>query len=138
MDYYFWTMAHSGWRYLALLFLTLALVKYAAGFLLNVEWGKFDRILGTVTTIVVDIQLVLGLVIWGWAAGIGIVGQPGTALRFMEHPVVMLLAIAVMHVGWVRGRKRETSVSKYSYALSTFAITSALIWFGVARVTGVV
>jgi len=132
--YNFLTMAHSGWRYLALLVLIVAVVKYLMGWLGNGGWSKLDRQIGLISSIVIDIQLLLGLILWAVGAGMGIVGANIT--RTVEHPVWMLIAIVVMHIGWSRTKKAEDA-DKARVATITFIATGLLVAVGVARITGV-
>lgn len=130
--YNFLLMAHSGWRYLALLALIVAIVKYLMGWLGNGGWSKVDRQIGLIASIVVDIQLLLGLVLWAVAWS----DHPLSTTRGMEHPVIMLIAIAVMHIGQSRVKKAADD-SKARTAAITFIVTGLLVALGVARVTGV-
>ncbi|MCB0189700.1 MAG: hypothetical protein KDE31_35760 [Caldilineaceae bacterium] len=57
--------AHSGWRYIVLLLLAVVIVKYVIGWLQKGQWTNLGRRLGLFTTIAVDIQMLLGLIIWG-------------------------------------------------------------------------
>lgn len=132
--YNFFLMAHSGWRYLALLALIVAVVKYLMGWLGNGGWSKLDRQIGLITGIVIDIQLLVGLILWAVGAGMGIVGANIT--RTVEHPVWMLIAIVVMHVGQARVKKAADG-SKARIAAITFIVTGLLVAVGVARITGV-
>lgn len=132
--YNFLLMAHSGWRYLALLALAIAVVKYLMAWLGSGGWGKIDRQIGTITSIVVDIQLLTGLILWAVDAGMGMVGANIT--RTVEHPVWMIIAIAVMHIGWNRTKKAADG-DKARTAAITFVATGLLVAVGVARVTGV-
>lgn len=132
--YNFLLMAHSGWRYLALLALAIAVVKYLIGWLGNGGWAKIDRQIGVITTIVVDIQLLTGLILWAVGAGMGLVGANIT--RTVEHPVWMLIAIAVMHIGWSRTKKAAEG-NRAKTAAIAFIATGLLVAIGVARITGV-
>lgn len=132
--YVFLMEAHSGWRYLALLALAIAVVKYLLGWLGNGGWGKLDRQIGVVTSIVMDIQLLLGLVLWAVGAGMGLLGANIT--RTVEHPVWMLIALAVMHIGWSRTKKAADGAKARTAAI-TFIVTGLLVAVGVARITGV-
>lgn len=130
--YTFLLMAHDGWRYLALLALAIAVVKYLMGWLGNGGWSKLDRQIGLIASIVVDIQLLLGLVLWAVAVG----DHPLSTVRGMEHPVWMIIAIAVMHIGQARVKKAADG-DKAKTAAITFIATGLLVAVGVARVTGV-
>ena len=80
--------AHSGWRHLVVLVLAIAIIRAVYGWIRGSDWGVWDVRLGMATTIAVDIQLLLGLVVW-------IMGQHWqgyNALAAWEHPVTMIVA----------------------------------------------
>lgn len=133
--YNFLLMAHSGWRYIVLLLLAVAIVKFLIGWLGKGNWSSLDRRIGLFTTISVDIQFVLGLALWGVAASLGLI--EGRVVRMMEHPVIMLIAIVIMHIGWSRARKATGDQAKFQTAAIAFVVTGLLVALGVARVTGV-
>lgn len=131
--------AHSGWRYLVFLLLAAVIVKYVIGWLQKGQWTGLDRRLGLFTTITVDIQLVLGLIVWGMLPMQPYYDQLEAGFRriqMMEHPAIMLVAIAVMHVGWVLGRKAPVDATKFRNGALTFIVTGLLIAVGVALITG--
>ncbi len=130
--YDFIFMAHSGWRYIALLALTVAVVKYLVAWLRDGGWQKTDQRIGLIATIVIDIQLLLGLILWPIASN----HHPLSRVRGMEHPALMILAIIIMHVGWARVKK-AADASKARAAAITFIITGLLVAVSVALVTGV-
>jgi hypothetical protein len=78
--------------------------------------------------------VLLGLILWALAAGTGLLGT--SAVRFMEHPFIMILAVAVMHIGWSRARKAGSNIAISRTATITFVVTGLLVAVGVARVTG--
>ena len=123
--------AHSGWRYIVILFLVLALVKYLIGLLAKQEWKSLDEFLGRYTPIVVDIQWLLGIILWiiqqRWTGG-----DPSVS---WEHPVTMTLALVAAHIGWSRARKATTSAAKFRAAFVGFLLAGLLVALGVARIT---
>jgi cytochrome b561 len=135
MDTFILFMAHSGWRYIAFLVLGIAILKYLVGWLQRGKWSKLDRQIGLVTVIGVDIQVVLGIVLWALRV-MEIPGRMNAITAYIEHPVTMLIAIAIMHVGWVRVRKTAGDTDKFRMATLTFIVTSLLVALGVARITG--
>src|SRR4051812_4882513 len=118
--------AHSGWRYIVILVAVVALVKLLIGWLTNGKWSRLDQGLGTALPVVMDIQLLLGLVLW-------IVEQRwhgDDPLRSWSHPVIMLIAIAVAHIGWSRTKKSTSDPIKYRTATLWFAIALILVGVG--------
>jgi hypothetical protein len=132
--YTFLLMAHSGWRYIAFLVLVVAILKYGLGWIQRSRWSNLDRQIGLATVIGVDIQVLLGIVLWAVAAGMGLVA--GRVERMMEHPVLMLIAVVVMHIGWARVRKTSGDADKHRVAALTFIVTGLIVALSVARVTG--
>ncbi len=124
--------AHSGWRYLVILVLVLALLKFLIGLLAKQQWSKLDRTLGTVTPIVIDIQWLLGIILW-------IVQQRWTgasALVSWEHPVTMTLVLIAGHITWSRAKRATSDAAKFRIAFVGFLITVLLIAMGVSRILG--
>lgn len=129
--YAFLLQAHSGWRYLVLLALVIAIVNYLVGWLRGGGWKKLDDQIARVAVIVTDIQLLFGLILWPLAWG----NHPLSSVRGMEHQVWMILAVAMMHVGYSR-LKRSPERQKVQIAAMTFLVTLLLIALGVFRMTG--
>ncbi len=65
--------AHSGWRYVVIFVVLLTLAKFLIGWLGRAQWQGWDQRLGLAALIAVDIQVLLGLVLWimssGWQFG---------------------------------------------------------------------
>jgi hypothetical protein len=126
--------AHSGWRYLVILAAVVVIVKMLIGWLSAGKWSSLDRQLGMIFVSVLDIQFLLGIVLWimlgGWSL-------PGSYVPAWEHPVTMILAIAAAHGFWSAARKREPDSTKFRIATLGFIVSGLLIAVGVARVTGV-
>lgn len=124
--------AHSGWRYLVLLVLVLAILKLLIGLLGRQQWGRFDQLLGVATPIMIDIQWLLGIILW-------IIEQRwmgGSALVSWEHPTTMTLALVAAHVGWSRAKRSTNDRAKFQAAFIGFLVAGVLVAVGVARITG--
>lgn len=122
---------HSGLRYIVILVVVLTLIKLLTGLVGNGRWGKLDQVLGAATPIVFDIQLLLGIILW-------IVQQRWNGalpLASWEHPVTMILAIAVAHVTWSRTKKSSEDMAKFRTAFVGFLVAGLLMGLGVARIT---
>jgi len=125
--------AHSGWRYLVILVLAIAVIRALWGWLRQGDWGSLDNRLGIATSIVVDIQLLLGIVLWimqqRWLAN--------DALRSWEHPVMMLVVAVATHITSSRVKKQQSSAGKFRTAAIGYVIAGVLLALGVARITHV-
>jgi len=132
MNSTFLLQAHSGWRYIVILVMVVALLKLLIGLVGKQGWTRLDQILGAATPIVIDIQWLLGIILW-------IVKQRwtgGDTLRSWEHPTLMTLALIAAHVGWSRAKRAPNESAKFQPAFTGFLIAALLIAVGVARVTG--
>ncbi len=111
--YSFLLAAHSWLRYPVLLMVLLVLLRSAAGLLRGRAWGGADEGLGRWLIRVWDLQFLLGLVLYFLSpitqfalANFGeTLADRQLRVITVEHPLLMLLATAALHVGWVRARR---------------------------------
>ena len=125
--------AHSGWRYIVILVAVVVFVKFLIGLVSNARWSQLDQRLGAAFPVVMDIQFLLGLILW-------IVEQRWNGadpLRSWEHPITMLLAVAVAHITWTRVKKDSTAAGKFRTGAIGYALAGLLLALGVMRITGV-
>lgn len=110
--YSFLLAAHSWLRYAVLLMVLLVLLRSAAGLLRGGAWDGADEGLGRWLIRVWDLQFLLGLVLYFLSpitqfalANFGeALADRQLRVIAVEHPLLMLLATAALHVGWVRAR----------------------------------
>ena len=127
---------HDTLRWLLLVSLVVTLVKYLAGWLGNKPWTKLDNVLGIVFTSLMDLQLLVGLVLYFLLSPITklALSDFGAAmknadLRFyaVEHFSMMLVAVVLVHIGRVKSKKANTDQGKFKIASIFFLIALALI-----------
>ena len=117
---------HSYWAYLVLLILIVAVVNAIIGFTQKKQFTDKDLRIGLFTLIVAHIQLLIGL---GWyfmspwfkalKENSGeVMADKATWLLAVEHPIIMILAIALITIGWSKHKKKTTDIAKFK----TFAI----------------
>lgn len=133
--YNFIVMAHSGWRYIVLLVLAVAIIKYLIGWLANGKWASFDATLNRFTPIVVDVQWLLGIIIWimGWITDAWWIDARTIA---WEHPFIMTLALVAGHVTAVYVRRAADDRRKFMIGALGYLVTGLLIAVGVITVVG--
>jgi hypothetical protein len=117
---------HSLWRWVVLLVVTVALVRGLIGWLRGGEWTGNDRLLALATIITLDIQLVLGLLLYG----IGSYWEAGNFVAYI-HPLVMIIAIIVAHTTTIMIRRTEPASAKFrtltiGLFIALFLITAAI------------
>ena len=122
---------HNLLRWLILVTIVIALVFAFAGWLGKKEWAKKDNIIGLLLTILIDLQLVAGLILYFISpfvksafADFG-AAMKNSVLRFyaVEHIIMMLIALVLIHIGRAKSKKAIISVQKHK---------AAAIWFGIA------
>jgi uncharacterized protein YacL len=123
--------AHSGWAYLVLLFLAIAIVNACIGLASRSEFTAKDRKLALFALLFTHIQLVIGLVIYFISPlGKAVLGQmkdPALRLTSVEHPVINIIAIVLITIGWSRHKKLTTSKAKFKSFAIFYSIGLVLI-----------
>jgi hypothetical protein len=138
MDFYpFLQKFHSGWAYLALLLLLIAVVNSLIGHFSKKEFTAKDRKIAIFGLIGTHTQLLVGLILYfvsplGFAV-LGEMKDKAIRLTSLEHPLINLIAIALITIGWVKHKKLTTSESKFKtfsiyYTLGLLLILSRIPW----------
>jgi hypothetical protein len=135
--YYFIQKFHSGWSYLALLILVVAVVTFFSGMFSKTEFTSANRKIGLIALIVIHIQLLLGFILYfvsplGFAS-LGQMADKALRLTSLEHPLINIIAIALITLGWSKHKKLVTSASKFKtfsifYGLGLLLILSRIPW----------
>ena len=89
--------------------------------------------------IVTHIQLLIGIVLYVFANNFGdidmgeIMKSPSLRLKNVEHPLLMVIAIALLTIGYSKHKNRRTSSAKFKtlaipYTLALIAILAIIPW----------
>ncbi len=128
---------HSGWAYLAILVLVIAVVNSFIGKGSNKEFTAKDRKIALFALIGSHIQLLVGLALYFVSPlGSAVFGQMKEAslrLTSLEHPLVNIIAIVLITGGWSKHKKADSSEAKFKsiaifYALGLVLILSRIPW----------
>jgi hypothetical protein len=130
---------HSWWAYLALAVLLLAVVNAIAGYVSKRTFEAKDLRISLFALIFSHIQLVLGLLVWFVSpVGIQAFGTEGAMknaelrLTMLEHPLINIIAIALITIGWSKHKKSEGTVKfrkiLFFYTLGLIFILSRIPW----------
>jgi len=131
---------HSGWAYLALLLLVLAVVNSVIGMTSKKEFTAKDRKIALFALIATHIQLVVGLILYfisevGMKAfsAEGAMKIPELRLTMLEHPLTNIIAIALITIGWSKHKKGATNKVKFKaialfYGLGLVLILIRIPW----------
>lgn len=127
---------HDTLRWLLLLSLVVTLIKYLSGWFGNQPWKKVDNILGIVFTSLMDLQLLTGLVLYFFLSPLTKIAfsdfgaaMKNADLRFyaVEHLLMMLIAVVLVHIGRAKSKKAKTDVAKFKIASIFFLIALILM-----------
>lgn len=133
---------HSWWAYLAVLVLLVTTVNSLIGFFSKKDYGAIDFRLSLFTLIVFHIQLLLGIVLFFVAPyftaltenGMGeVMGDSTLRLYIVEHPLMMLISVILITVGYSKHKKKLTSRPKFKllsifYTLALLFVLSRIPW----------
>ncbi len=132
---------HSYWAYLALLMLLFAVVNAFIGLSKKKKFTDKDVRIGLFTLIISHIQLLIGL---GWyfmspaykalkADSSIVMGNSASRLLAVEHPLMMIIAIVLITIGWSKHKKKIEDAAKFKtfaifYGLALILILARIPW----------
>ncbi len=128
--------AHSGLRWLILLGVVLIVVKSLIGLFSGGKYSKFDKILGSATVGFMDIQFILGIILYfAWSPYTMKfsfnLDNPEERFWSIEHLVLMVLAIAAAHIGKVIAKKSDDAPVQFRFQAIFFTISLLLLIMGI-------
>lgn len=135
--------AHSGIAYVALFTLAVATINALIGLSAKNEFKPKDRRIAFFALIAAHIQFLIGMILYFVSPkGFSLFGQVGmkeimgnAELRQMavEHPIVNLIAIILITIGWSTHKRAEKSSVKFKkiavfFALGLLLLLSRIPW----------
>lgn len=132
--------AHSGLAYLALAALVLVIIYALIGSLSGRAFTEKDRKIAMIAFILSHIQLLIGLILYfvsplGFSllTGGGAMSDSTARLTALEHPLINIVAIILISVGYIRAKKLVDSRAKFRsiymlYAVGLVLILSRIPW----------
>lgn len=128
---------HSGWAYIALLALVIATINALIGLFSNKEFTAKDRKISLIALITIHIQLLVGLVLYFVSplgkASFGNMKDAALRLTSLEHPLLNIIAIVLITIGWSKHKKLIESNQKFKtfavfYTLGLLLILARIPW----------
>ena len=133
---------HSYWAYLVVLLLVIAVVNAIIGLTQNKKFSDKDLRISLFTLIVIHIQLLLGFVVYYLSPyyesmremGMGAtMKDAGVRWYIIEHPLMMILAIIMITIGFSKHKKQTTDKGKFKtltifYGLGLLFVLSRIPW----------
>ena len=140
--YNFLVFIHSYVRWAILILAIWALYSAYMGLIRKRDWTEADRRPGSLFTLFMSVQLLLGFIVYFYPGGLVLTAFSNISnamsvsdLRFFvaEHLVVMIIAVAFAHIGTARAKRAVSAIAKYRqsaiwYTLSTIATLVGLPW----------
>jgi hypothetical protein len=126
---------HSLLRWVVLVSATTAVARGCAGWFGHRAWTSADADVARWFTLSITLQFALGLVLWAGLSPYGLSGFDDMAAvmkdavrRFwaVEHLTMMLLALALAHVGAARVRKASSDAGRHKATVVFFGLALAL------------
>lgn len=135
-------MLHSGWAYITLLILIVAVVNAIMGLTSKREFQEKDLRIPLFTLIVAHIQLIIGFIAFFMSAqfaflrenGMGVsMKQPEIRLFIVEHPLIMIVAIIFITIGFSKHKNLATDQAKFKtiaiyYGIALLLVLSRIPW----------
>ena len=128
---------HSGWAYLALLLLVVAVINSLIGMTSKKEFTPKNRKIALFALIGTHTQLLVGLILYfisplGFSA-LDLMKDASFRLTALEHPLVNIIAITLITIGWSKHKKAIENKSKFKaiavfYGLGLLLILSRIPW----------
>jgi NAD/NADP transhydrogenase beta subunit len=135
--YQFIQKFHSGWAYLALLLLVFVVISSWLGSSAKKEFTAKDRKIALFGLIAAHLQLTIGFILYFTSpVGFALLGEMKDAtirLTSLEHPLINIIAVALITVGWSKHKKAADSAAKFKaialfYGLGLILILSRIPW----------
>ncbi|MFC3880990.1 hypothetical protein ACFOSV_12410 [Algoriphagus namhaensis] len=125
---------HSGVAYLALLALAGVFIYALIGALSGREFSEKDRKIALIAFILCHIQLLVGIILYfisplgfEMLSAEGTMKDAGARLVALEHPIMNILAIIIISVGYIRAKKLSISKARFRSIYMAYGVGLLLI-----------
>ncbi len=128
---------HSHLSYFALGLLIIAALNAIFKLLSGKEFFSLDLRISLFALILTHIQLVIGFILYYVSplgmSSLGEMKNAAVRLTSLEHPLINIIAIALITIGWSTHKKQVTSYGKFKkiaifYTLGLLLILSRIPW----------
>lgn len=128
---------HSGWAYVAFLVLVIAVVNSFIGLFSKKQFTEKDRKIALFALAAIHTQLLIGIIVYfvspNGFSQLGEMKNAALRLTSLEHPLMNIIGITLITIGWMKHKKLVTSESKFKtfsiyYGLGLVFILSKIPW----------
>jgi hypothetical protein len=123
---------HSLVRWLVVIAAVIAIIRYVIDLAGKSPDAELGRKLMLVYTILLDVNVLLGIILLGGRA----IGVGQILPIWIEHAVTNLIAVTIAHIFAARSRKMTEPKRAAAWRLAGVVVSMALIVTGVARIGG--
>lgn len=126
---------HSGWAYIVLIVLVIATFNALIKFFSRKEYSPVDFRFSLFALITMHIQLLIGIILWftkGYfdEMSVGEVMKNDAVRKLVvEHPTTMLIAVALVTIGYSKHKKKLVSKPKFKLLAIFYTIALALVLY---------
>ena len=122
-------VTHSWLRWVVIVLGLLAVFRAIAGRSSHRAWSAADAKVGRFYAIALDVQVLVGLIIYLFASPLleaaradmaASMGNSATRFWLIEHPLGMIVALALAHIGTSRVRKAATDRARFTRAAAFY------------------
>lgn len=131
---------HNMFRWLVLLTLVMAVFFAFSGWFKKLNWSKKDNISGLLLTIFIDIQFLVGIILYGFVSPVtksafndfgAAMKNPDIRFYAVEHILLMVIALVLVHIGRAKSKKAAAPWKKHRAAAVFYGIALLLILAGI-------
>ncbi|MBT3385850.1 MAG: hypothetical protein HN778_07445 [Prolixibacteraceae bacterium] len=133
---------HNMFRWLVLIVLASAIIFALAGWFGKREWKKRDNLIGLLLTIFMDIQFLVGIILYAFVSPItkaafadfgAAMGNADLRFYAVEHILMMVIALVLVHIGRAKSKKGTVPWKKHRtaaifYSIGLLLILAAIPW----------
>lgn len=133
---------HSYWAYLVFIILAVATVNALFKLFAGKEFSAFDFRISLFTLIVSHLQLIIGIILFFVGDYLSVIKESGMGVvmknadlrdKIIEHPTTMIIAIALITIGYSKHKKKLTSKPKFKmlaifYTLAFILVLAKIPW----------
>lgn len=127
---------HNIMRWVVVIGGIIAAVRALYGWLANRPWRSLDNQLGLLFTVSMDIQVLLGLILYFVLSPITsenlsnigeLMADAGARFYLVEHSLIMIIALGLAHAGRSLSKKAEGDTRKHMRAAIFFTLAILLV-----------
>ncbi|MGQ0643644.1 MAG: hypothetical protein ACT4P6_23090 [Gemmatimonadaceae bacterium] len=128
--------AHNVVRWLVILTAVVALIRSFRGIATGAPWTRREAVSLSSYAGALSLQMLLGLFLYFFLSPLGMraLGDMGAAMRdpsvryfAVEHPIAMMLGVALAHVAVARTRRASTDANRFRNAAVLVSISLLLV-----------